>query len=311
MTTKFLDSYPYTPACIEVVDGGLSTTVQDGRPRLPTGGDGIPRSGFADPLSGKAANLLVGNPVETELLEATVGGPSLKFTTAAVVAVTGAEADVFVDDEKKSMWSRFVVPAGSTLEVGACEGSGNRTYIAVRGGFPEIPLFAGSKSTFTAAKFGGVQGREIVAGDIISLAPGSAGSASDSGDFVLPSSACPTYPSSWTLAALPGPQADDDYLLAEDRDLLYSTTYTVSSDSNRLGIRLQGLKPFKYSRPDGGAGGSHPSNCVEHGYSTGALNMNGDTPVLLNVDGPDCGGLLCVLGLVRCLPGVCLAPAHR
>ncbi|GAA5900385.1 hypothetical protein JCM8208_005347 [Rhodotorula glutinis] len=298
VTTKFLDSFPYAPACIEVVDGGISTTVQDGRPRLPSGGDGIPRSGFADPLAAKAANILVGNAPEVELLEATVGGPSLKFMTASVVAVTGAEADIFVDEEKKPMWSRFVVPAGATLEVGACEGSGQRTYLAIRGGFPEVPLFAGSKSTFTAAKFGGVQGREIVAGDIISLAPDVSPS-SDTTDFTLPAAIRPSYPSSWTLAALVGPQADDDYLLAEDRELLYSTTYTVSSDSNRLGIRLQGLKPLKYSRVDGGAGGSHPSNCVEHGYTTGNVNMNGDVPVLLGADGPDCGGLICVLGLVQ------------
>lgn len=159
MTTKFLDTFPYTPACIEVVDGGISTTVQDGRPRLPSGGDGIPRSGFADPLAAKTANLLVGNSPEVELLEATVGGPSLKFSTTAVVAVTGAEADIFVDEDKKPMWSRFVVPAGATLEIGACERSGQRIYIAVQGGFPDVPLFAGSKSTFTAAKFGGVQVR--------------------------------------------------------------------------------------------------------------------------------------------------------
>ncbi|BGP42796.1 hypothetical protein JCM10449v2_006808 [Rhodotorula kratochvilovae] len=299
VTTKFLDSFPYTPACIEVVDGGLSTSVQDGRPRLPSGGDGIPRSGFADPLAAQAANLLVGNAPETELLEATVGGPSLKFSTAAVVAVTGAEADVFVDEEKKAMWSRFVVPAGATLEVGACEGSGNRIYIAVRGGFPEVPLFAGSKSTFSAAKFGGVQGREIVAGDIISLSPSASPAEHDSTDFTLPPSALPKYPSSWQLAALSGPQADDYYLTREDRDLLFSTTYTVSSDSNRLGIRLQGLKPLTYARKDGGAGGSHPSNCIEHGYACGNINMNGDTPVLLGVDGPDCGGLICVVGLVQ------------
>ncbi|GAA5995653.1 bifunctional urea carboxylase/allophanate hydrolase [Rhodotorula paludigena] len=299
VTTKFLDSFDYLPNCIEVIDAGLSTTVQDGRPRLPTGGDGIPRSGFADSLSAQVANLLVGNPADTELFEATVGGPSLKFSQNTVVAVTGAAVELYVDEDIKSMWTRFVVPAGGTLEVGSCENTGNRVYIAVRGGFPDVPLFAGSKSTFAAAKFGGIQGREIVAGDIIPLSQSAGPLPTGDGEISLPASTLPTFPSEWTVAALPGPQADADYLLPEDRDTLYSTTYTVSSDSNRLGIRLQGLKALKYSRKDGGAGGSHPSNCVEHGYSTGALNMNGDTPVLLGVDGPDCGGLLCVLGTVE------------
>ncbi|GAA6015274.1 hypothetical protein JCM8202_002408 [Rhodotorula sphaerocarpa] len=299
VTTKFLDSYDYKPSCIEVVDGGLSTSVQDGRPRLPSGGDGIPRSGPADGLAATVANLLVGNPAETEVLEGTVSGPSLKFWSSAVVAVTGATCDVFLDDEKKPMWTRFTVPAGSTLEVGACESGGNRTYVAVRGGFPEVPLFIGSKSTFSAAKLGGIQGREIVAGDIITLSPSAGPTSRDAHDYTLPEAALPRYPREWTLAALPGPQADDGYLAPEDRETLYSTQFTVSPASNRLGLRFDGLKPLKYSRADGGAGGSHPSNCIEHGYSTGAVNCNGDTPVLLGVDGPDCGGLICIIAVVQ------------
>ncbi|CEQ42611.1 SPOSA6832_04453 [Sporobolomyces salmonicolor] len=296
--TTFLDSFEgYAPSCIEIIDGGLSTSVQDGRPRLQPGGDGIPRGGGLDEMAAMAANRLVGNDTETEYLEVTISGPTLKFSTAAVVAVTGAEADVFVDDMKKPMWSRFAVPAGSTLEIGACEGTGTRVYLAVKGGFPGVPYFMGSKSTFTAAKFGGIQGRDLAAGDIIMLHP-SAAPTSDDVEFVLPSFAIPSYSHDWTLAALPGPNADIDYLLPEDLETLYSTRFTVSPDSNRLGLRLEGLKPLKYSRKDGGAGGSHPANCLEHGYSIGALNLNGDVPVLLAQDAPDCGGLICVVGVV-------------
>lgn len=102
----------------------------------------------------------------------------------------------------------------------------------------------------------------MVAGDIIALAPSSAPSTDDAEDFTLPESALPRYPREWTLAAFPGPQADADYLLPEDRETLYSTEFTISPASNRLGLRFDGLKPLKYSRADGGAGGSHPSNCV-------------------------------------------------
>lgn len=69
VTTKFLDTFPYSLSCIEVIDGGLSTTVQDGRPRLPSGGDGIPRGGPMDELAAKAANILVGNAPECETFE--------------------------------------------------------------------------------------------------------------------------------------------------------------------------------------------------------------------------------------------------
>lgn len=57
------------------------------------------------------------------------------------------------------MWSRIIVPAGSTLEFGACEEAGARVYLAIRGGFPEIPLYLDSKSTFTSGQFGGYQVR--------------------------------------------------------------------------------------------------------------------------------------------------------
>ncbi|GAA5977812.1 hypothetical protein JCM5350_006186 [Sporobolomyces pararoseus] len=299
VTTSFLNSFTgYKPACIEVVDGGLSTTVQDLRPRLLPGGDGIPRGGAYDNLAAQAANALVGNPVETELFEVTLAGPTLKFTVSTVVAICGAEAEIFLDDDMKPMWTRFVVPAGSTLEIGSCEGTGARTYIAVRGGLPSVAYFMGSKSTFAAAGLGGVQGRELVGGDLLSLNSSAGPTSNDSEDYTLPSSSVPQYPHEWRLSALPGPCGAPDYLLPEDLESLYSTTLTVSANANRLGIRLDGLKPLKFARKDGGAGGSHPSNTIELGYQTAGLNLNGDTPVILGVDGPDAGGLICCLQVV-------------
>lgn len=125
----------------------------------------------------------------------------------------------------------------------------------------------GSKSTFAAAGFGGVQGRELVGGDILSLAATCGPASRDSDDYSLPSASIPTYTHEWRLAALPGPCGDADYLRPEDLASLYSTTYTVSSQANRLGIRLEGLKPLKFARSSGGSGGSHPSNTIEMGYS--------------------------------------------
>ncbi|GAA5899922.1 uncharacterized protein JCM6883_006034 [Sporobolomyces salmoneus] len=300
VTTSYLNSFTdYKPAVIEVVDGGLSTTVQDLRPRLLPGGDGIPRGGAYDDLAARAANALVGNPLETELLEMTFAGATLKFTVSTVVAVCGADAEIFLDEDVKPNWSRFVVKAGSTLEIGSCEGTGSRIYLAIRGGLPSVPTFMGdSKSTFTAAGFGGVQGRELVGGDILSLAPNAGPNSNDSEDYTLPSASIPEYTHEWRLAALPGPCGDISYLLPQDLESLYSTTYTVSAQANRLGIRLEGLKPLKFARSSGGQGGGHPSNTIEMGYSCGALNFNGDTPVLLGCDSPDEGGLICVLCVV-------------
>lgn len=70
ITTNFLNTFAYTEPVIEIIDGGLSTTVQDCRYRNK--GDGIPRGGSADDVSAKIANLLVGNDLTVEVLEATL-----------------------------------------------------------------------------------------------------------------------------------------------------------------------------------------------------------------------------------------------
>lgn len=171
-----------------------------------------------------------------------------------------------MDEETKQNWSRFTVRAGQTLEIGSCEGTGSRVYLAIKGGLPSVPYFLDSKSTFAGGGFGGVQGRELVGGDILSLAPSAAPTSYDT-DYTISVESRPSYTHEWRLAALPGPHGDLDYLLPEDLETLYSTTFTVSAQANRLGIRLEGMKPLKFSRKDGGAGGGHPSNTIEFGYT--------------------------------------------
>lgn len=69
-------------------------------------------------------------------------------------------------------------------------------------------------------------------------------------------------------------------------------TSQVHYQSNRLGVRLVGPKP-EWVRPDGGEGGTHPSNVHDHIYALGAINFTGDHPVVLTVDGPSLGGFVC------------------
>ncbi len=58
----------------------------------------------------------------------------------------------------------------------------------------------------------------------------------------------------------------------------YQQPYTVHYNSNRLGVRLVGPKP-DWVRPDGGDGGTHPSNVHDHVYALGeALAPPGRPP---------------------------------
>ena len=83
--------------------------------------------------------MIVGNDEGVELLEITLSGPELAFSTSAVFAVCGASAPVTVDNETRPLWSRQVVKAGQTLKIGSIqENRGCRTYLAIKGGFPKV-----------------------------------------------------------------------------------------------------------------------------------------------------------------------------
>jgi len=96
VTTSYLNTFEeYKPSCIEVIDGGLSTSIQDLRPRLLSGGDGVPRGGGFDQLAAKAANALAGNPSETEVIEATLRSVSL-FRDSERALLTGTLLPIVV-----------------------------------------------------------------------------------------------------------------------------------------------------------------------------------------------------------------------
>src|SRR3954447_13906535 len=80
---------------IEVLSAGPMTTVQDrGRPGWAH--LGVPPSGAADARALDLGNRLVGNEPGAAALEATLAGPRLRFRSAVVVTLTGAEAQAVV-----------------------------------------------------------------------------------------------------------------------------------------------------------------------------------------------------------------------
>jgi len=187
------------------------------------------------------------------------------------------------------MWEPVEVPAGSVLEVGTPTDTGLRTYISVRGGL-DVPLYHGSASTFTLGGFGGTTGRAVATGDVLGLASGE----TVTDPAPVPSDRRPDFGHTWHLAVTEGPQPAPAYFTAEDLQQFYDTVWTVQTHANRTGIRLDGPKPT-WSRTDGGDAGLHPSNLHDNPYSVGALNVSGDTPILLGPDGPSLGGFACPL----------------
>ncbi|MBM9509397.1 5-oxoprolinase/urea amidolyase family protein [Actinacidiphila acididurans] len=277
---------------IEVVRPGTLTTVQDWPGRTGLWHVGVPPCGPMDDRSFRLGNLALGNDEGAPGLECTLTGPSLRFSHATTVCVTGAPAPVALDGVPVPQWQPFTVPAGALLDVGAPHEAGLRTYVLVAGGL-DVPEHLGSAATFALGGFGGHGGRALRAGDVLHggallPAPGPA----------VPPERRPAIGTEWALAVVEGPHAAPEFFTEEDMRDFYAAAWSVHFNSARTGVRLVGPKP-RWARADGGEAGLHPSNIHDTPYAVGAVDYTGDMPVLLGPDGPSLGGFVCPATVVR------------
>ncbi|WP_406461636.1 5-oxoprolinase/urea amidolyase family protein [Streptomyces sp. NBC_01622] len=269
---------------IEIVAGGTLTTVQDWPGRTGYWQVGVPPCGPMDDLSFRLGNRALGNEEGTPGLECTLQGPTLRFTHATTVCVTGVPAPVTVDGVPVPQWEPVTVPVGAVLEIGAPAQHGLRTYVLFAGGL-DVPAFLGSASTFTLGRFGGHGGRALRTGDVLH------GGTVTEGTPVPPADR-PAFGAVWEVAAVEGPHAAPEFFTEDDIHDFYAADWKVHFNSARTGVRLVGPKP-RWARTDGGEAGLHPSNIHDTPYSVGAVDYTGDMPVLLGPDGPSLGGFVC------------------
>ena len=295
--TQTLGTFAYHAPTLEVVVPGTQTTVQDWPGRTGYWAVGVPPSGPMDHLSFRYANKLAGNAEGVPALEITLAGPTLKFNTAGVIAVTGAAIPVSIDGTAVPMWQSVAVEAGATLKIGTVTGAGARAYLAIRGGL-DVPLYLGSASTFTLGKFGGHGGRALMAGDILHVAaPYCAEPPTIASTAALAADLRPPMTHRWTVGVLYGPHGAPDFFTPDDIEMFFSTDWEVHYNSNPTGVRLIGPKP-QWARRDGGEAGLHPSNIHDNAYAIGSVDFTGDMPVILGPDGPSLGGFVCPATIV-------------
>jgi 5-oxoprolinase (ATP-hydrolysing) subunit C len=244
-------------------------------------------AGPMDHFAHRAANLLVGNPESAAGLEVTLGNVALRIESDATVAVCGADAELTLDGELISLWESRRVAAGSELQIGISTAAGFRLYVAIGGGI-DVPLLFDSRSTYTMGALGGYEGRALENGDRLRLGPDGRVAGRR-----FKASSRPAYVREWEIEAMRGPQASPDYFTEEDMEAFFSRTWPVDRNSNRTGIRLESFR-FQYARKGGGIAGGHPSNILDNSYPVGAVNVNGDLPVILGPDGPTAGGFVCI-----------------
>ncbi len=292
-TTRYLGNFPYEPLTIEVVQAGTHSTIQDFPGRVGYWDIGVPPSGPMDSLAFRLANRLLDNPEGAAGLELTVTGPTLKFNADTWIALTGAHMRAELDGKPMACFRAVAVKAGSVLRLRDIQGAGQRTYLAVKGGF-DTPLYMHSRSTFTLGQFGGHGGRSLRAGDVLRLfePEGVAAPA-----HVLSEFAQPRLMPNWEIDVLYGPHGAPDFFTQRDIDMFFATDWEVHYNSSRTGVRLIGPRP-EWARRDGGEAGLHPSNIHDNAYAIGTIDFTGDMPVILGPDGPSLGGFVCPASIV-------------
>lgn len=260
---------------LEVLDGGILTTVQDSG-RFGYQQFGMGTAGVMDPHAYKVGNLLVGNEENAACLEATLLGPKLLFRQDLLVAVTGANMSPRLDGSPAPLWQSFPVKAGSVLEFGKLE-NGCRSYICVAGGI-QVPMVMGSRSTYLRGSVGGFEGRKIKKGDLLPLKPFST-PAAGAAFKRLRKEAVPEYSKETTIRLLPGPQ--DDYFLEDSLETLFSSPYKVTRNADRMGYRLEGpVLKHKIS-----------ADIISDGIPPGAVQVPGHgNPIIMLADRQTTGG---------------------
>ncbi|MEV7969964.1 biotin-dependent carboxyltransferase family protein [Sphaerisporangium sp. NPDC088356] len=217
---------------LEVLATGPMTTVQDlGRPGR--GDLGVCRSGAADRGALRLANRLLANPEGAAALEVTLGGLKVRARGDLLVALAGAPSPATTTDaagRTRGIGHQAVerLPDGATLRLGAPR-RGLRTYVAVRGGL-DVPEVLGSRATDIMA---GLGPERPAPGSLLPVGPPPAGF-----PVVDLAPVLELHHGEPVLQILPGPR--DDWFSEEALKTLCSEPYEVTTDSNRVGMRLSG-----------------------------------------------------------------------
>lgn len=259
---------------MKILSPGPLSTLQDAG-RFGYMSTGFSPSGAMDTYSMKIANILVGNRPEEGVIEMTMMGMTVTFDADAVIALTGADMQPYRNDEEDPLplYTATQVHKGDVIKMGAAA-SGMRGYLAVAGGF-DLPFVMGSLSTNLKCGLGGYQGRKLKAGDVLPLREtlnlsiiGARQTAPEN-----------DYPKSLTVRVVLGPQ--EDYFTDKGIETFLGSWYTVSGQSDRMGVRLEGNKIENKNGVD----------IISDGIATGAVQIPASgTPIIMMADRQTTGG---------------------
>lgn len=247
---------------------------------------GVPIGGAMDKVSATLANIICGNDENEALIEMTLHGASFMFNEAAYCAMVGGGCKAFAGDDELPFNRLLWIPAFSIIRTTA-SAKGCRSYLAVSGGF-NVKKVLGSASTYTPSGIGGMEGRNLATGDMLSfkreqmlqtpsslkLLPSGIGiSHWHTADLVSEMSTV------LIVHAIKGPEFD--LFNSTSQENIFTSEFTISSQSNRMGYRLEGKK-FALEQQ---------SEMVSTAVTTGIVQVThqGD-PIILMADAQTIGG---------------------
>ena len=218
---------------LEIVSPGAFASLQDsgrhGFRRI-----GVPWAGVLDRRLMRIANALAGRDEAAPVIECFDGGLHVVAHGGAVKLAVAGDAVVEVDgpDGRRQLapWRSVTIADGEALRVRKM-GSGRIAMVAIVG--LELPAVMGSASTYVRAGLGGVDGRALAAGTRLALSDADAWGS----DHVLTQ---PPAADERPIRLVPGPQAD--HFSAAALEALVGGDYRVTTEADRMGIRLEGAR---------------------------------------------------------------------
>lgn len=255
---------------IKFLRPGLYTSIQDMK-RIGYKKYGIPNSGPMDEYSHILSNWLVDNSYSSETLEINYFGPKLKFNFDTTIGICGANFDAKINDKRIEINRSIKVKAGDILDIGVCL-NGGRLYLSFSAKMKLKKSF-NSYSTYEKINIGGINGKKISKNDTINF-----NKSEESIEKKIPESFQRKYQEISNIRVIKGVNYN---MISKNSLKKLGNEFNVSSESDRMGIRLNGNK-LKVSDKK-----SIESTVVSKG--TVQLPPAGD-PIILMSDSQSTGG---------------------
>jgi antagonist of KipI len=251
----------------EVLEPGILTTIQD-LGRFGFSQFGVPPSGALDTFSLRVGNLLVGNREEEAVLETTLMGLKMRTLKEIVISITGGDLCSTLNGKPLEIWRTHLLVEDDIIHFKKVQ-TGCRAYLAVGGGFV-VPKIMGSYSTYLSGSFGGLEGRKLRRGDILHTLQ--IPSSLNKLGLRFPSDWVPPLEKEVSFRVIPGPQ--NHHFTEEGFQTFSSSSYQVSPQCDRMGIRLEGPKIERRADVE--------ESIISEGLISGTIQVPGDgKPIII------------------------------